>query len=518
MGLSTKSVPSNVVGLDIGTELIKIVEAHRTKNGITVTGLGFAPTPVGSIENGIVIDPQALGNAIKRLMRESNIRAKHVVSIIPGQTAVVSRVIEVPKMTKNELAETMKWEVERHVPFSPTQIVMDFAPIEKPNTPPDAPSMEVLLAVAQEDAVYSHVKTVQTAGLAPVAIDVQPLAVSRGLINASSGQLPFVTAIVNVGASSTDVGVYEGSTLVFPGPPLPIAGVNFTRAISEALGVPVEEAERLKREFAVVDDQLIQAIYGNMQPEPEPEPTTFDSSYQLYDPSFHAAGPEDLQPEQQDYSPFDLGAPQQTPVEPTEQKLDISAEDVFDLGGGEQNTNFKPVFDLDDPDLGSLASPQTNANVFDLGADPMQAPTDQYDTTHYAMDQDATAFSADQAIGDTQPADNAVPDSSGYDFGRSVGDAIAPVLVELATEIRRSLEYYVSRYQSHPEQIFLCGGTAKLRGLDKFLAVELGIPVIVADPLSNLTMNCPKYTPQHLSEIAPLFPVSIGLAIREMVE
>lgn len=531
MSVLSKSAPSSMVGLDIGTELIKISEAKLGKNGITVTGIGVAPTPAGSIDNGVVVDPQALGRAIKQLMRESNIKAKHVVSIIPGQTSVVSRVIEVPIMTKNELAETMKWEVERHVPFSPTEIVMDFAQVEKPTTSPNAQSMEVLLAVAQEGAVNSHVSVLFAAGFVPVAIDVQPLAVSRGLINLGNGQLPQITAIVNIGANSTDVGVYESGVLAFPGPPIPIAGINFTRAISEALGVPIEEAERLKKEFAVVDEQLTQAIYGNNQPEPEPEPTNFDTSYQLVDPSFHVAGSDENEPAQEDFSPFDFGtAAASTPepaetAQPAEQKLDISAEDVFDLGTSQQETNFQPVFDLDDPVVEQQPSaPQTSAGPFDFDIDQAQYGDAQNPepTMIGAPDPNAQGFTPDPSqqpdVQYTPSADAGYPHASGDDFARSVGDAIAPILVEIATEIRRSLEYYVGRYQVYPEQIFLCGGTAKLRGLDAFLAGELGIPVQVADPFSNLTVNCPKYTPQALSEISPLFPVSVGLAIREMIE
>ncbi|HPP75530.1 MAG TPA: pilus assembly protein PilM [Armatimonadota bacterium] len=104
------------------------------------------------------------------------------------------------------------------------------------------------------------------------------------------------------------------------------------------------------------------------------------------------------------------------------------------------------------------------------------------------------------------------------DIRTQVINAIAPVLIELATEIRRSLDYYSTRYQMRPEQIFLCGGTARMYNLDQFLTNELGIPVQVANPMANLMVQCPKYTPDHLQEISPLFPVSIGLAIREMLE
>lgn len=520
MGLLGKSAPSAVVGLDIGSELIKVAEAKLAKDGIQITGLGITPTPPGTLDNSVVTDPQALGAAIKQLLKDSGIKTKHVVSSIPGQSSVVVRVIEVPKMTRDELAETMKWEVERHVPFAPTEIVMDFAPIEKPGALPDAPNMEVLLAVAQQDAVNTHVQTLFAAGLEPIAIDVQPLAVSRALIDIAEENAPSTVAVVNIGASSTDVGVFESGLLAFPGPPLPIAGINLTRAISEALGVTEEEAEMLKKEYACADLGAMQAPdagdldFGSPATD---EPTSYDTSFQQMDagpfapgaPDIAAQGEADASPQAgSDFSPFDFGAAPTPEPQPEEQpqKLDISGEDVFDLGGGsEQATEFKPTFDLDEPDV-EPAAPAGPTFDLDLEDEPAQAAPAQ------------PVQSVDDAAA-TPPADDfQIVPSAPRDARRDVIDAITPVLIELATEIRRSIDYYTSRYQNRPDRIFLCGGTAKLRDLDVFLANELGIPVVVADPTANLTVNCPKYTPQYLSEVSPLFPVSIGLAIREMLE
>lgn len=496
MSLFGNSTPSSVVGLDIGTELIKVAEAKLSKDGIHITGLGVAPTPAGVVDNSLVVDPQALGAAIKQLLRDSGIRTKHVVSSISGQSSVVVRVIEVPKMTSGELAETMKWEVERHVPFSPTEIQMDFAPIEKPNTPPDAQSMEVLLAVAQQDTVNAHVQTIFAAGLEPIAIDVQPLAVSRPLIDVAVQAQPYIVGIVNIGATTTDVEVFEGGLLAFPGPPLPIAGINFTRAISEALGVPIEEAEMLKKEYAEVNMSVTGGDMGDgtaydmgyAAPEPAPEPTSHDTSFQQAE---------------SDFSPFDFGdggTPPPPPVE-DENKLNISGDDVFDLGGGEESPEFKPAFDLEEPEMG--VSAEGIAPTFDIDDDAgLQAAADEYAADEPIQSQDI----------------NYAPAVPPQNIGKQVNDAITPVLMELATEIRRSFDYYTTRYQNRPEVIFLCGGTARMRNLDQFLANELGIPVRIADPMENLNVQCPKYTPDYLRDVSPLFPVSIGLAIREMLE
>ena len=124
-----KSHGGPTVGINIGTSLIKVVEARPGKDGPQITALGVAPTPPGAIDNEVIVDPQTLGQAIRRLLSESGISCKKCVSSVAGQSSVVVRIIEVPKMTRQELAETMKWEVERHVPFAANEVIMDFQPV-----------------------------------------------------------------------------------------------------------------------------------------------------------------------------------------------------------------------------------------------------------------------------------------------------------------------------------------------------------------------------------------------------
>jgi type IV pilus assembly protein PilM len=98
-----------------------------------------------------------------------------------------------------------------------------------------------------------------------------------------------------------------------------------------------------------------------------------------------------------------------------------------------------------------------------------------------------------------------------------IADAITPVLGELVTELRRSLDYYRSRPQGRDvERLILCGGTAVLPGLEQFLGAQLGIRVELANPLAHVQMTA-RVEPEYAAEIAPVIPVSLGLAVREML-
>lgn len=537
MSPSRKSPPSAVVGLDIGSDSIKVVEARYSKDGITVTGMGVARTPAGAIENEIVVDPKALGAAIKALLAENGIKTKQCVSSVAGQSRVVVRVIEVPRMTPQELAETMKWEVERYVPFSPSEVVMDFQPLDKPDADPNAQNMEVLLAVAHEELIKGHVEALQAAGLKPMAIDVEPLAASRALVETvRNGTRDEVIAIVNIGANNTDLGVFESGILTFPSPPLSIAGVSFTREIAESLGETLEQAETLKKEYAAVDlNAFAAAPAPDAQPDPGPaasasEPTSFGTSvgpgldfasaFDVDDePSPAPADPSDLAAE-----PAQLNDFQDTVDGPVFDTADPMGVPAFDLGGGgeEQPASVGPAFDLGGDAPESAAGP-----AFDLGGDePAAAPAgptfdlddgtaadEPLDPSFDLSDTDAHADPGEAAA--MQPI-GGPPHQSGSVEER-VFQAISGVLVDLADELRRSLEYYANRYSRMPERIYLSGGTAKMPNLCEFLTNQLGVPVELADPIKNLNSKITNVSDRYVKEVSPLFSVSVGLAIRDMI-
>lgn len=525
-----------MVGLDVGADSIKVVEAKYGKDGITITGLGMAKTPDGVIDNDVILDPKALGAAIKSLLAESGIKTKQVTSSVTGQSRVVIRVIEVPKMADQELAETMKWEVERQVPFPPNEVVMDYQPLPKSINDPNAQNMEVLLAVAQEELVTSHCEALQSAGLKPVAIDIEPLAAGRALLSEAPVGKGEVVAIVNIGSGDTDLGVFENGELAFPSPPLSIAGASFTREISEALGQTLEQAETMKKEYAAVK------LDGFSQtPTVEPDRPEINIGPP---PSWHGNG-----------NSFD------TSVGP-----DIQAANGFDLGGGPepaspsdfQTTIDGPVFDS--PDFGGAAPAGPS---FDLGDDLEVAPTSPEPTIQGADAADLAGIDSGEPLAaeaadlsdlapkpvfdlDDEPAQEEEQMNPSFDLsdtdshadpgeeaeiktavqpvavaGDAISDqvfgAISGVLVDFATELRRSIEYYSTRYARMPEKVLLCGGTAKMPHLDEFLTNELGLPVEVADPVKRYQVKVTGVSDRYLHEISPMFSVAIGLAIRDMV-
>ena len=476
-----------LIGIDIGSQQIKIAELRPGKTGLTVSALALGPTPLGIIQNNIITDPAAMGMALKQLMRESGITVKRAVGCISGQNAVVIRIIEVPRMTDAELKETMKWEVERHVPFAPSETVLDYQPLT-PLTPEAAngPNMEVLLAVAQQDAVSNYLDVLFAAGLDPVAVDIEPLAVARAVLDVSGGQpvvrpqalpgdlaysgsLPETVAVVNIGAANTEIAIFQGDQLAFPRS-LPLAGDSLTRAIAEALQYPVEQAERVKRDYGMVQlDRM--AVYTG---------TAYDAEGGYEAPEFG------------DEEHFNLN--------------EDTHDNPFDLNSGL------------DADFGSAFRSVPSGRLGEAGADDV-ARTQPMSRRTLNL---ARPVQSDVPPAFLPPADDGFGLAPGGTDENQLRDdifeAIAPVLQELSAEIRRSLDYYRSRgAQVSVDRVLLTGGSAGLTNLAAFLQNELQTPVSVASALDGMSVTSKHFDPAYLATIGPAFTVAVGLAARDAV-
>lgn len=482
------------VGLDIGTQMIKVVEARGAGKNLQITAIGMEKTPPGAVQQGIISDPKELGAFIKKLLSKSGIGSKKSVSAAAGAAAVVVRVIEVPRMTPTELAETMKWEVERHIPFAANEVEMSYQAIDDPKAAADEnnPNMEVLLAVAQRDMVRTHLETLQAAGLNPVAIDVEPLAVGRAMINLSmSDLLARNIAVVNIGASNTDVGIFKSGILRFPRT-IPLAGDNFTRAISDHLGLPMEDAEDEKRDNAMIFMDLISA----------PAQSDFGA------PGMDMGGGAN--------TPFDIpmNTPFAEPISPVPPAMPASPFDMDDAPPQGMPTTTT-----------TTAAPQGMAAAYDAPAAPVGGGASSFADNPFATPFPETTpdpeagYSPDNPFG--TPASSAsapVPDDPIARRRREIFDALLPILGEFSMELRRSIDYFRSRYPEEViDQIILTGGSARLPNLDQFIQNDMGITTVIANPFADVKVTAKQMSAEYQAANAPAFAVAVGLATRDAV-
>lgn len=236
---------NNALGVDIGSQTIKIAEIRMQGNAPTVTAFGSAPTPEGAVDHVGIHDPDSVGAALKSLIASTGAGAGDVVASIAGQGAVLVRTLEVPAMSESELKQHMEWEITRNIPFAESTVESDFKAFQPEPTNPQ--NMDVVMAIAPRSAVDTLVATIKKAGKKPAAIDVEPLGIARVLATGGGSRLAGKTVcVVHVGHKSTAINIYRDGKLLMPRT-VPIGGEMTTRAIADNLGTTIDEAEALKR-------------------------------------------------------------------------------------------------------------------------------------------------------------------------------------------------------------------------------------------------------------------------------
>lgn len=232
---------NSVLGVDIGSQKIKIAEVKLQGREPTITALGIADTPEGAVDHTGVYNSDAVGDVLKMLVGQSGASVNQVVVSIAGQASVLVRTLEVPKMNPTELKEHMNWEITRNIPFAESTVVSDFKAFEPES--PDAQNLDVVMAISPQSAVDTIVASIKRAGKNTAAIDVEPLSIARSLQASYAQDLSGLTVCtVDIGNKTTSINIFRDGKLLMPRT-VPLGGEMITRALADNLGISVEEAE-----------------------------------------------------------------------------------------------------------------------------------------------------------------------------------------------------------------------------------------------------------------------------------
>ena len=238
-------------GLDIGATGIKAVQSSlRGSKSFFVENLGLVNNPAGSIDFTDASVREKIKPALKQLLTETKMRERRaVVAVSEGK--VFSRVLSLPLMSEAELSTAIKWEAEQFVPIPVDEVELDYSVINKSASGSEK-KMLVYLVAAPKKYLEGMVTLLTDAGIEPIAVESEMVAVSRAL---TYGDHTGVSLIVSLGAMQTVIAVIDGADLTFSYV-IPTGGVAMTRALSQSLGLPLPQAEEYKRTYGLQDNQL----------------------------------------------------------------------------------------------------------------------------------------------------------------------------------------------------------------------------------------------------------------------
>ncbi len=248
-----------VIGVDIGTSSVKLVELKETSKGFQLENFAVGNIPSQAIVDGAIMDAGAIVDTIRNLVREYKIKRKLVCMGLSGHSVIVKK-ISLPVMTAEELEESIHWEAEQYIPFDIDEVNLDFQILESTETSEEG-KMDVLLVAVKRDKIDDYTSVLIQAGLSPAIVDLDAFA----LQNAYEINYEIVPdkniALVNVGAGIMNINVMRNGMSIFTRD-ISIGGNQYTEAIQKELHVSLEDAERLKTGESVpdVDPEAVRGI------------------------------------------------------------------------------------------------------------------------------------------------------------------------------------------------------------------------------------------------------------------
>lgn len=281
----------SLIGMDIGSNVVKVLRLDVSGDRPVVTHFGMADLPPEAIVDGEIMDRELVIEAIREAADKAGVPAESVASAVSGRAVIVKKIV-MDKMSEEDAREAIYWEAEQHVPFDIDDITLDFQILQ-----PDigAGQMELLLVAAKKEMIQNWAELIRDAGFHPAIIDVASFANQNAWEYAAGGGLhaalaaevaagpsladdelePFgetgeaagdadaaespseFVALLDVGGGVTNVHIVRDGVPYFTRD-LPIGVAHFVEEFQKQLGLTYETAAAVARgHLEGVDSQLV---------------------------------------------------------------------------------------------------------------------------------------------------------------------------------------------------------------------------------------------------------------------
>ncbi|MEM6605371.1 MAG: pilus assembly protein PilM [Pseudomonadota bacterium] len=254
LGLLTKRKQTQLLGLDISSTTVKLLELSRSGDKYRVESYAVSSMPQDAVVEKAINDVDAVSQSIRNVVAQSRSKLKTVSAAVAG-SAVITKLIDMPSgLSEDELETQLTLEADQYIPYPLEEVALDF---ETQGASKDRENMvEVLLAACRRETIDARVEAIENADLSAKVVDVEAYAMERayGLIR---DQLDIsdesVVAVVDIGATMTTLSVLKDSSTIYTREQL-FGGKQLTDEIMRRYGLPLEEAGLAKKQGGLPDD------------------------------------------------------------------------------------------------------------------------------------------------------------------------------------------------------------------------------------------------------------------------
>ena len=249
-----------LVGIDISTSSVKLIELAKTGNTYRVESFASEPMPPNAITDKVIMDVDAAGDALRKAVKRASPGTKNAAVAISGQ--VMTKTIQMPaKLSDKDLGEQIELQADQYISQPIEEVAFDYEIMGASQNDPDL--VDVLLVAARRESVDKLSSVLELAGLTAKVVDVEAFALENACklltYQMMDEGLDRTIALVDFGAATTTFSVLHDRKIIYTYTS-DFGGKQLTEEIMRHYGLTYEEAAKAKKEGGLPGNYKVEIL------------------------------------------------------------------------------------------------------------------------------------------------------------------------------------------------------------------------------------------------------------------
>jgi len=270
-GFGKKGEKESIIGIDIGSSFIKVVQIRNKKGKAILETYGeIALGPYGQKEFGQAtqLPPEVISQAISDLFKEAQVTTKDAAISIPLRASLLS-LMEVPYLkSKKDFEAMIPIEARKYIPVPISEVTVDWwvvPRVEKDEIPEGAhfdaggdkiakeegvkktQMVEIMVVAIHNDIIERYQNIISSLGLQSVFFELEVFSAVRSTFG--KGMAPVL--FIDIGAGATKIAIIEYGIVKFSHT-INRGSQDISVSISTSLSQSFGKAEELKRKYGLL--------------------------------------------------------------------------------------------------------------------------------------------------------------------------------------------------------------------------------------------------------------------------
>ncbi len=248
--------PDPVVGIDIGTTAVKLLELSQVGDKFQVESYAMEPLPENSVEDKDISQLEAVAPAINSVVKRAKPRSQYAAVAVAGRNVITKTITMNSGLSDNEIQEQIEADPASYIGQDIEDIEFDFQMIGPNEKEPDR--VDYLLAVCRSETLEVRTNVIELGGLKAKIVDIEKYALENAfkmvVENDPDIDETDTIALVEIGATTTTIIVLGDQKIVYTNEQLFGSKQLIERVVSQ-YDLSYEEADRAIRNGGLVSDE-----------------------------------------------------------------------------------------------------------------------------------------------------------------------------------------------------------------------------------------------------------------------